>query len=469
MLKLIDSGDANFDRELTRLLQRGGPGDGDAATVESAVADIITAVRARGDDALVEFTNQFDHRDIDSAAQLEVPRSTIDAAFDAFAAESPESREVADALRAAAERITKYHRREAAESVGEWYIEAADGTRLGRRVTPLARVGVYVPGGQAAYPSSALMTVIPAKVAGVREVVMATPAAGGELNRAVLAAASLAGVDRVFTIGGAQAVAALAYSTATVPGVDKIVGPGNRYVTAAKRQVFGAVGIDMPAGPSEVVVVCDATADPEWAALDLFAQAEHDADAQAIAITDSAEFAARLNATVARRLPRMQRRDIIAQSLAAHGAIITVADLDEAIALANRIAPEHLELCVARPRDLAAQAQHAGAIFIGRHSAEALGDYCAGPNHVLPTAGAARFASPLGVADFRKASSVIDISAAGAAEMAPIAATLARAEGLDAHAQAAACRLGDGDGGDGGDGDGGDGDGGDGDGNGDSP
>jgi len=449
MLTRLNRGDANFDRELTRLLQRGGPGDGDAAAVESTVADIITAVRARGDDALVEFTNRFDHREVTCAAQLEVPRSTIDAAFDAFAAESAESKEVADALRKAAARITDYHRREAAESPGDWHLDEADGTQLGRRVSALARVGVYVPGGQAAYPSSVLMTVIPAKVAGVGEVVMATPAAGGALNRAVLAAASLAGVDRVFTVGGAQAVAALAFSTASVPGVDKIVGPGNRYVAEAKRQVFGQVGIDMPAGPSEVVVVCDATADADWAALDLFAQAEHDADAQAIAITDSAEFAARLSVTINRHLPRMQRRDIIAQSLASHGAIITVTDLAEAVEVANRIAPEHLELMVARPRELIARVQNAGAIFVGRHSAEALGDYCAGPNHVLPTAGAARFASPLGVGDFRKASSVIDLSATGAREMAAIASVLARAEGLQAHAIAAEYRLGDGGDGDG--------------------
>ena len=458
MLTVLDSGDANFDRDLARLLERGDRDRAGAAAakLEAEVAGIIRAVRERGDAALVEFTARFDHRDISRAAQLEVPRAELDAAVEVLESESAESAALADALRAAAARITQFHELEAEQLRRDWRFDAPDGTRLGQRVTALQRVGVYVPGGQAAYPSSALMTVIPAKVAGVGEVIMTVPAPHGELGSAVLAAAKLAGVDRVFTVGGAQAVAALAYSTATVPGVDKIVGPGGRHVTEAKRQVFGKVGIDMLAGPSEVAVVCDAAADPDWVAMDLFAQAEHDRHAQAVAITDSAAMAAAIGDSAARLLPQMARREIIAQALAEHGAIISVADLDQAVAVANRIAPEHLELMVARPRALIGKVRHAGAIFVGAHSAEALGDYCAGPNHVLPTAGAARFASPLGVADFRKTSNWLEVSRAGAAVMAKIAAALARAEGLDAHARAAEYRLGGG----GGDGDGGRGDGG---------
>lgn len=431
MLKIIDSAAHDFEPALAALLARDDAAERDARVLEAEVADIIAAVRARGDAALAELTARFDRYQVAPDA-LELPRARIQSAADAIAPE------VADALRAAAMRIERYHRHELQSS---WEVEEADGTRLGQRITPLARVGVYVPGGKAAYPSSALMTIIPAKVAGVGEVVMTLPAPGGEVHQAALAAASLAGVDRVFTIGGAQAIAALAYSTESVPAVDKIVGPGNRYVAAAKRQVFGRVGIDSIAGPSEVVVICDESADSDWVAMDLFAQAEHDEHAQSIAITDSAAMAAAIRRSMDNLLPQLQRRDIIARALAAHGAIITVANLRAAVALANRIAPEHLQLFVAQPETLLNEVQNAGAIFIGAHSAESLGDYCAGPNHVLPTAGAARFASPLGVADFQKRSSVICASREGAGAMAAIASTLARCEGLDAHARAAEYRL----------------------------
>ncbi|MDD9857805.1 MAG: histidinol dehydrogenase [Gammaproteobacteria bacterium] len=433
MLTVINGADPDFERHLARLLERGGREQERA--VNAAVADIIAAVRERGDAALLELTARFDQRDITDPAQLQVPRGAVDAAVDSLDAE------VADALRAAAGRITRYHEREARQSAASWQFEEADGTRLGQHITALERVGVYVPGGQAAYPSSVLMTVIPAKVAGVFEVIMTVPAPRGEVGGAVLAAAALAGVDRVFTIGGAQAIAALAYSTETVPAVDKIVGPGNRYVAEAKRQVFGQVGIDMLAGPSEVVVICDRHADSDWVAMDLFAQAEHDQHAQSIAITDSEAMVARIGRSVSKLLPQMARRDIIERALADHGAIIKVADLRTAVALANRIAPEHLELMVAQPQRLVGEVRHAGAVFAGAHSAEALGDYCAGPNHVLPTAGAARFSSPLGVCDFQKRSSVIQASRQGAAEMARIASVLARCEGLDAHARAAEYRL----------------------------
>ena len=429
MPAVINSADDSFERDLARLLARDDAHD---RAVEAAVADIIAEVRRDGDAALVALTARLDRREITTAKDLELPREQIEAAPDAIAPE------VADALRAAAHRIEQYHRHEAQQS---WQVEEADGTRLGQRITALARVGVYVPGGIAAYPSSALMTIIPAKVAGVGEIIMTVPAPGGEVNPAVLAAAALAGVDRVFTIGGAQAIAALAYATESVPAVDKIVGPGNSYVATAKRLVFGKVGIDMIAGPSEVVVICDQSADSDWVAMDLFAQAEHDERAQSIAITDSDAMVAAIQRSMEQLLPQLERRAIIECALARHGAIIKVADLRAAVALSNRIAPEHLELMVAKPQRLLDEVRHAGAIFVGAHSAEALGDYCAGPNHVLPTAGAARFASPLGVYDFQKRSSVICASRKGAAKMAAIASTLARCEGLDAHARAAEYRL----------------------------
>jgi len=429
ILPLLNSASAGFEQRLTRLLTRD---EAREREVESAVSAIIAAVRSGGDAALLEYTARFDGHRAANAAQLEVPRAKIDAALGGI------SKPVARALRLAARRITRFHRREKQKS---WSISEPDGGRLGQLVMPLERVGVYVPGGKAAYPSSALMTIIPAKVAGVGEVIMAAPASGGEIHPAVLAAAALAGVDRVFAIGGAQAVAALAYGTAGVPAVDKIVGPGNAYVAEAKRQVFGKVGIDIIAGPSEVVIICDSAARADWVAADLFAQAEHDPRAQAIAITDNDAAAAAILRAAERLLPQLPRRGIIAQALAAHGALITVADLRAAVALSNRIAPEHLELMVERPRELLKQVRHAGAIFLGAHNAESLGDYCAGPNHVLPTAGAARFSSPLGVHDFQKRSNLIALSRAGAAALAPAAAELARCEGLDAHARAAECRL----------------------------
>jgi histidinol dehydrogenase len=342
------------------------------------------------------------------------------------------------ALDAAAQRITSYHQRQKLES---WSFTEADGTRLGQKITALDRVGLYVPGGKAAYPSSVLMNALPAKVAGVGELIMVVPTPRGEKNALVLAAACLAGVDRVFTLGGAQAVAALAYGTQTIPQVDKIVGPGNAYVAAAKRRVFGTVGIDMVAGPSEVLIIADASANPDWVAIDLFAQAEHDELAQSILLSSDAGFIDRVTQSIERLLPTMPRREVIAASLKGRGALIQVVDLAEACALANRIAPEHLELAVADPHALVGQIRHAGAIFIGHYASESLGDYCAGPNHVLPTSRSARFSSPLGVYDFQKRSSLIEVSAAGAQTLGPIAATLAHGEGLTAHARAAELRL----------------------------
>lgn len=432
MLTILDSAGKDFACQLEQLLSRGRE---QTDAVEVAVVEIIAAVRKRGDAALLEFTASFDRHEVANATELELPHATLRDALDSLL---PENRA---ALQAAAQRITQYHQREARQVQPSWEFKDANGTRLGQRSTPLERVGVYVPGGKAAYPSSVLMTVLPAKVAGVNEVIMVVPAPDGAMNPSVLAAAALSGVDRVFTIGGAQAIAALAYATETVPAVDKIVGPGNRYVVAAKRQVFGQVGIDMLAGPSEVVVICDRNANSDWVAMDLFAQAEHDEQAQAIAITDSEQMLTDIRDSMVRLLPQLARREIITQSLAAHGALIKVPDLSQAVALSNRIAPEHLELMVAQPQQLVGKVKHAGAIFVGAYSAESLGDYCAGPNHVLPTAGAARFSSPLGVHDFQKRSSVIQISEQGAAEMASIASTLARCEGLDAHARSAEYRL----------------------------
>ena len=346
------------------------------------------------------------------------------------------------ALAAAAERIRDFHRRQKQAS---WDYLDALGNRLGQRVTPLARVGIYVPGGKASYPSSVLMNAIPAQVAGVDEILMVVPAPGGELHPMVLAAAALSGVDRVFTLGGAQAVAALAFGTETVPAVDKIVGPGNAYVAAAKRQVFGRVCLDMVAGPSEVLVICDGSAEPDWIAMDLFSQAEHDPLAQAILLTPDADFRDRVAASIVRLLPTMERREVIAAALAGRGALVLVRDLEEAVALANRIAPEHLELAVADPERWQAEIRNAGALFLGRHTPEAIGDYCAGPSHVLPTSATARFSSPLGVYDFEKRTSIIGCSAAGAAGLAEIAEVLARCESLTAHARSAAYRAGRGD------------------------
>ena len=400
--------------------------------IERTVAEILNNVRTVGDAAVLDYTRRFARLEAHAMADLEVGQDLLKAAFDGL---PPVQRQ---ALEAAAERIRSYHARQKAES---WDYTEADGTRLGQKVTPLDRVGLYVPGGKAAYPSSVLMNAIPAKVAGVGELIMVVPTPGGQKNELVLAAAHLAGVDRVFTIGGAQAVAALAYGTQTIPQVDKIVGPGNAYVASAKRRVFGTVGIDMVAGPSEVLIIADGLGNPDWAAIDLFAQAEHDELAQAILLCPDAAFLDRVAASIERLLPTMPRREVIAASLDGRGALIQVTDLDEACAIANRIAPEHLELSVVEPRALVEKIRHAGAIFLGHFTSESLGDYCAGPNHVLPTSRSARFSSPLGVYDFQKRTSLIEVSAAGAQTLGPIASTLAHGEGLTAHARAAELRL----------------------------
>ncbi len=428
-MRRLDTRDADFLARLDALLAFDNSTD---MAIERTVAEILAAVRSTGDAAVLDYTRRFDRLDAGSVAELELPRADLAAAF----AGLPAARRAA--LEQAAARVRAFHERQKMES---WEYAEADGTRLGQKVTALDRVGLYVPGGKAAYPSSVLMNALPAKVAGVGELIMVVPTPRGEKNPLVLAAAHLCGVDRVFTIGGAQAVAALAYGTATIPQVDKIVGPGNAYVAAAKRRVFGSVGIDMVAGPSEVLVIADAGANPDWVAIDLFAQAEHDELAQAILLCPDAAFIDRVAASIDKLLPDMPRRDVIAASLSGRGALIEVRDLDEACAIANRIAPEHLELAVAEPRTLLDKIRHAGAIFIGHHSSESLGDYCAGPNHVLPTSRSARFSSPLGVYDFQKRTSLIEVSAAGARTLGPIAATLAEGEGLMAHAKAAQFRL----------------------------
>ncbi|MBK8132993.1 MAG: histidinol dehydrogenase [Gammaproteobacteria bacterium] len=428
LIKLLDTRASDFEARLGALL---AVQVGIDRQLERTVAEILAKVRESGDPALVDYTNRFDHRQVENAAALEIAPPALDAALKAL----PDDQRAA--LVAAAERVRDFHLRQKQES---WDYHDAHGNRLGQRVTALDRVGIYVPGGKASYPSSVLMNAIPARVAGVGEILMTVPAPGGALNPMVLAAAALAGVDRVFTVGGAQAIAALAFGTATVPAVDKIVGPGNAYVAAAKRQVFGQVGLDMVAGPSEVLVICDGSADPDWIAMDLFSQAEHDEQAQAILLTPDADFRARVEASIARLLPTLERRDIIAAALAGRGALILVRDLDEAIALANRIAPEHLELAVADPERWLADVRHAGAIFVGCHTPEAIGDYCAGPSHVLPTSATARFSSPLGVYDFQKRTSIIQCSPAGAAVLAATASVLARGESLTAHARSAEYR-----------------------------
>ncbi len=428
VIRRLDSAAAGFETALAELLSVDTDHD---HSVREVVRGIIERVAAEGDAALVEYTNRFDHRQVAAAAELEL------ALDPAQVRASLGDEALWAALEAAAARIRAYHERQKMHS---WDYREADGTLLGQKVTPLERVGVYVPGGKAAYPSSVLMNVIPAHVAGVAEIIMVVPAPGGELAPAVLAAAVIAGVDRVFTVGGAQAVAALAWGTATVPAVDKIVGPGNAYVAAAKAQVFGRVGIDMIAGPSEILIICDGLTDPDWIAMDLFSQAEHDEDARAVLLCPEPDYIDAVAASIERLLPGMERRDIIAASLAARGALIRVRDLAEAAAISNRLAPEHLELSVAEPLALCEQITNAGAIFLGRHTPEAFGDYCAGPNHVLPTARTARFSSPLGVYDFQKRSSLIMSSGAGALTMADTASVLARGEGLTAHARSAELR-----------------------------
>ena len=427
LIRRLDARAAGFEAELSALLAWD---DDTRPEVIETVSAIVNDVRRRGDDALIEYTNRFDRRRIGVARELEL-RDFAD-----LGAGIPPALHAA--LRTAADRIRAYHEHQKLES---WQYREADGTVLGQQLRALDRVGVYVPGGKAAYPSSVLMNTIPAKVAGVGEVVMVVPAPDDALEPVVLAAAAIAGVDRLFTIGGAQAIAALAYGTQSVPAVDKIVGPGNIYVATAKSMVFGRVGIDMIAGPSEILIICDGATDPDWIAMDLFSQAEHDEQAQSILLSPDASHLDAVAVSIARLLPDLPRADIIRQALAARGALVQVSDIEQAIVLANRIAPEHLELSVAEPRRWLPQIRHAGAIFLGRYTAEALGDYCAGPNHVLPTAGSARFSSPLGVYDFQKRSSIIECSAAGAATLGRIAGTLARGEGLVAHARSADYRV----------------------------
>jgi len=428
-IRRLNAADADFARHLDHLLSWESVSDDG---VNERVLEIIKAVRERGDAALVELTQRFDALEVASMADLILPRARLEQALERI---TPAQRE---ALEIAAERVRSYHERQKQDS---WTYTEADGTVLGQKVTPLDRAGLYVPGGKASYPSSVLMNAIPAKVAGVPEVVMVVPTPRGEVNELVLAAACIAGVDRVFTIGGAQAVAALAYGTESVPPVDKIVGPGNIYVATAKRHVFGKVGIDMIAGPSEILVVCDGQTDPDWIAMDLFSQAEHDEDAQSILVSPDAAFLDRVAESIARLLPTLERADIARTSIEGRGALIQVADMQQAIEVANRIAPEHLELSVAEPEQWLPQIRHAGAIFMGRYTAEALGDYCAGPNHVLPTSGTARFSSPLGVYDFQKRSSIINCSAEGASTLGKVASVLARGESLTAHARSAEYRI----------------------------
>ncbi len=428
-IKRLATGDADFAARLKELLAFEAAAD---ENIERTVADILADVKARGDAAVVEYTNRFDRLTAKAMADLELGQDELQKAL----AGLPPDRRAA--LEAAAGRIRAYHERQKQQG---WSYTEADGTQLGQMITALDRVGLYVPGGKAAYPSSVLMNAIPAKVAGVKELIMVVPTPGGEHNQLVLAAACLAGVDRVFTIGGAQAVGALAYGTQTVPQVDKVVGPGNAYVATAKRRVFGIVGIDMVAGPSEILVVSDGSGNPDWVAMDLFSQAEHDELAQSILICTDADFIEQVQASIEKLLPTMPRQEVIRTSLSNRGAFIHVRDMEEAVAIANRVAPEHLELALDNPDPWVEKIHHAGAIFIGHYTSESLGDYCAGPNHVLPTSGSARFSSPLGVYDFQKRTSLIKVSRAGAQTLGRIASTLAQGEGLPAHAQSAEFRL----------------------------
>ncbi len=428
-IQRLSSGAPDFGQRLDNLLAFEAEAD---ERLEATVASILNDVRARGDAAVLECTEKFDRLQVGDARELELPKEELKRAFDAL----PEDQR--NELEAAAMRVREYHEKQVQAS---WSYLDADGTLMGQKVTPLDRVGLYVPGGKAAYPSSVLMNAMPAKVAGVAELVMVVPTPDGHKNQLVLAAAFLSGVDRVFTIGGAQAVGALAYGTATIPRVDKIVGPGNAYVASAKRRVFGVCGIDMIAGPSEILVICDGKTDPDWVAMDLFSQAEHDELAQAILLCPDADFIEKVAESAERLLEAMPRRAIIETALQNRGALIHVKSLEEACEISNRIAPEHLELSVEDPEALLPGLRHAGAIFMGRHTSESLGDYCAGPNHVLPTSGTARFSSPLGVYDFQKRSSLIQVSEKGAQSLGRIASTLAYGEGLDAHARSALYRI----------------------------
>lgn len=428
-LRRLSTATSDFQEQLSALLAFETAQNPD---VDRIVADIIDDVRHRGDAALVEYSQRFDKVEADSMAGLTIDQASLKAAYDSL------SDDLRAALTAAANRVRAYHEK---QKQGDWHYTEADGTLLGQKITPLDRVGIYVPGGLAAYPSSVLMNAIPAHVAGVEEIIMVSPVRSGDEQALVLAAAYVAGVSKLFTIGGAQAVAALAFGTATVPAVDKIVGPGNAFVAAAKRRVFGVVGIDMVAGPSEILVICDGETDPDWIAMDLFSQAEHDEIAQAILLCPSAEYLDKVETSIQKLLPTMPRREIIEASLRNRGALILVNDLNEACAISNQIAPEHLEVSVREPQALLPLLKHAGAIFMGPYTSESLGDYCAGPNHVLPTSRTARFASPLGVYDFQKRSSLIQVSAEGAKTLGAIASRLADGEGLPAHAQSARYRM----------------------------
>ncbi len=432
-VKRLNSQDGGFKETLLSSLSL--PMADDEA-IDATVAKILLAVKEKGDEAVLAFTKQFDRLNINQVSELEIPQKDLEQAYKSLAADQK------SALDIAAQRVRTYHEQQKIEAgCHSWEYEEADGTRLGQKVTALDRVGIYVPGGKAAYPSSVLMNAIPAKVAGVQEVIMVVPTPDGARNPLVLAAAYLAGVDRVFTIGGAQAVGALAYGTKTVPAVDKIVGPGNAYVAAAKRRVFGIVGIDMIAGPSEILVLCDGSSDPDWVAMDLFSQAEHDEQAQSILLCPDAAFIEQVQASMNKLLPEMPRAKVIEASLTNRALLIQVRDMSEACEIANAIAAEHLEICATDPRKWAEKIRHAGAIFMGNYTSESLGDYCAGPNHVLPTARTARFSSPLGVYDFIKRSSMIEVSEASAQTLGKVASTLAHGEGLQAHARAAEMRL----------------------------
>jgi len=425
----LDASSDDFDQQLQYLLAWD---EADDLAIQQLVLAIIADVRKNGDKAVIEYTNLFDHRSIENASELELSKEVLKSAWEKL----PDNQ--AQALKVAADRIRAYAEHQKIQS---WQYTEADGTKLGQKVTPLDRVGLYVPGGKASYPSSVLMNAIPAKVAGVAELIMVVPAPQGETNELVLAAAFLAGVDRVFTMGGAQAIAALAYGTETIPAVAKIVGPGNIYVATAKKLVFGQVGIDMIAGPSEILIICDGKTNPDWIAMDLFSQAEHDENAQAILISDDNDFLKAVEKSINTLLPKMERAEIIKASLIGRGAFIKVESLEQAATIANIIAPEHLELSVIEPEALSENIRHAGAIFMGRYTAEALGDYCAGPNHVLPTSGTARFSSPLGVYVFQKRTSLINCSQVGADALGKTVSILARGESLTAHAQSAEYRI----------------------------
>ncbi len=429
MITQLSSTQADFREKLSKLLTWESISNTDVA---KTVDDIIANIRQNGDQALIDYTNKFDGMDVSDISALTVDQSALKKAFDSLAEKEK------SALQSAADRVRDYHQKQKQDT---WTYVDDSGTMLGQKITPIDRVGLYVPGGKASYPSSVLMNAIPAKVAGVEDLIMVVPTPNGITNPLVLAAAYISGVNKVFTVGGAQAIAALAYGTETIPKVDKIVGPGNIYVATAKRVVFGQVGIDMIAGPSEILIICDGKTNPDWIAMDLFSQAEHDEDAQSILLCPDADFITEVEASITKLLPTMDRRDIIKTALKNRGALIQTKNMDEAVAISNQIAPEHLELSVEDPQSMLDNIKHAGAIFMGRNTCEALGDYCAGPNHVLPTSGTARFSSPLGVYDFQKKSSLIMVSDEGANILGDIAATLADGEGLQAHAQSARYRI----------------------------